>query len=244
MILVSNSPHNNKIQTFIDRSNLQVSKCTYFKSAYRDLFQEYEGYKWYFKTLGLKTQLQKLKIAMVPGGKFLQLNAPLFLGTSHKYTKKISENRFLLEKVIKHYTFSWRDERVDCASFHGDLSIGNLVEADGCIRIIDWEHFHPNVAPWGLDLLNIVYESLFFSMNKTGNLSTKDEAAFLDMLFKLAHVFSSRGLGLLTCSDLLNFVSQNPSLWSGRAAKLPVTQFNPVQIRSIRVLEDRVKNWL
>jgi thiamine kinase-like enzyme len=47
---------------------------------------------------------------------------------------------------------------------HGDLSLDNIIiNADG-VHIIDWEHYTAAAAPWGFDIMYLLFVSLYFGM--------------------------------------------------------------------------------
>lgn len=239
MILVRNCPHNNGIYTFIDENQCVVIKSSYSDDGVIRLRSEYAGYEWYFKqknifnnsTLSLNENDNKL---------YSRLHVKLFNGTEGECYKSISYNKKHLLMAINKYKEVWPENKGKLFPLHGDFSLGNLLFNGQSLTIIDWEHFQLDVAPWGFDLVNMLYESVFFSFNGKSSLNSNDSRVFLEIRKTISDLFGHHKYFNCTLDDLTGFISTNLSIWGELVNKLPVMKFSEAQRDFLLKLEKKL----
>ena len=94
--------------------------------------------------------------------------------------------------------------------------------------LIDWEHFKEDIAPWGFDLANLLYESVYFSFSKRNNLSKRDILAYVTVK---KYILKHMGLDNMICNVhvLKKFIFENAFLWDGLVEKLPALKLSHIQ---------------
>jgi len=157
------------------------------------------------------------------------------------YNQGLIKNVDLIEKTIKHYCAVWNKEKAkEFVNLHGDLSIDNILFDNTKIFIIDWEHFAENAAPIGFDVMYLLFESLWFSMNNRKNFEINDtekriinlQLKFLKNKNMLSIFFAETPL-----FNLKKFMIENMSIWSAKnideMRKFPILFLNNEQISKI-----------
>ena len=238
MILLSNSRAENDIYIYYSISENIFIKSTYNVNSIESLIREFNGYKWYesksksgfFKrnklVLNENKTYGRLYIAEVSG----QLGNP-YLGLTKNFKK--------IELVIDEYIKLWPTNSNGKVNLHGDFSIGNVIFDFKNIYIIDWEHFHENIVPWGLDLLNLLYESVYFSLNKMNFLLENDKYLFIYLYKKIFDLFPSSNKLDCNINSFITFMFENQILWGNDFHKLPVLKFSDRQIEYLQSIENK-----
>jgi len=241
MILINNCPHNNRIYTILDKKNKVIIKSSSNKLGIQRINNEYFGYKWFLNKTD-KKKLLKIKIKRNKNY-YARFYGYLFPGNTGNINDSITDNYNNLLLVINFYKKIWPSNQ-KFLPIHGDFSLGNLVFYKKKINIIDWEHFSINKFPWGFDLLNILFESVKFSIQDKKTLSKLDESNFIKLysiIFNLINKYNN----ISTYRSFLEFIKSNEkNIWGDTFKKLPAIQFNFQQINYISDIEKYVINSL
>ncbi len=229
MILLRASPHCNGIFTFLDNRN--VIKSTSDRSSVKRLEAEIFGYEWYVQNLGKVNSILSSNFPQTlrnSQGIYIRIQIPFVEGIIRPYYLSIAQNFCFLDKVFDFYTNKW-PKTSDLCAVHGDFSLGNLIWSNSDdFTIIDWEHFHECFAPWGFDLINLVYESVFFSMND-GNLG--DHSRKVLVYFKEKYERHSPVNAMkFDLKTLVDFMKNNREHWGTSFHKFPVLELDKFDI--------------
>ena len=237
MKLITNSSHGNGIYTFINENDKLIIKSSSTKKGINSLKRELFGYKWYFK-LENNINSKSFSYKVFSNEKYYRLCVSLFKGEIGNSNLSLSDNYSLILKAIEHYVSIWPKKRKNFVGLHGDFSVGNIIYNKQNLVIIDWEHFENNCAPWGFDLVNMLYESTFFSMGLKNKLSNRNLKYFLLVRNKISEYLE--GVPNFKCSleDLNDFIMKNERIWGKIIVKLPVLQFTSKQKMYIKKIEN------
>lgn len=236
MILIRNCPHDNGIYTLIDRVEGLVVKSSCTDNGIASLSREYAGYQWYLQQKNL-LDTTLLRLVKNEYNSYCKLYIKLFSGREGKYYRNLSYNQGDLFKAISAYTKVWQRQKGQLAPLHGDFSLGNLIICGDEVIIIDWEHFQLDAAPWGFDLVNLIYESAFFSFKGKNTLNLRDSKVFFDLRRAVCDLLSPNEGFNCTLENLTQFVSSHLSVWGGLVNKLPVMKFTIAQEEYLKRLE-------
>jgi hypothetical protein len=228
MILVSNCAHDNGIYTYINEVTGLVIKSSYSPEGITRLEQERVGYEWYFRLGGL-LGVEPLSMSKNKAGSYGRLKVRRFPGHSGNSYGSLSGNRDDLLAAVAFYSRVWPRLADGLAPMHGDFSLGNMIFHDDQISLVDWEHFRPDGVPWGMDLLNLLYESVTYSLHGRNTLTPKDERVFREVRRVIASLLATRGDLAASFETVHSFVSDNRSIWGGLVGKLPITNLTPSQ---------------
>lgn len=236
MILVRNCPHNNGIYTIIDNAKGMVLKSSYLADGIMRLTREYAGYHWYLRRKG-SFDNTPLHIVTREDYLYCRLYIKHFSGRSGEYYKNLTHNQRDLIRAISIYSKIWPRMKGQLVPLHGDFSLGNLIICGEELNIIDWEHFRPDAAPWGFDLVNLLYESAFFSFRGKNTLSKSDRRVFIETRNTICALLNPGEDFICTIENLTKFICENSFIWGDLVNKLPVTKFSAAQKQFLRILE-------
>jgi hypothetical protein len=116
--------------------------------------------------------------------------------------------------------------------FHGDFSVGNVIYNKKECYIIDWENSVIDQQFWGVDILNIFFESIFFSFDKD-ILSKRNIQSATNIYKRIIKIFKEKEAKLLTIYELIELYNSNSLIWGDTFSKLPVLKFNKEQLEII-----------
>jgi len=236
MILISNSPHSNCITTYKDSENNNIIKSSYSEKGIDSLLREYAGYSWYLSRAGL-TNTTRLNLYTNADESYCRLTVSIFSGTQGEHFQPLHTSREKLLIAIKNYAEIWPQDRTRLSPLHGDLSLGNMIFLDCKVVIIDWEHFQVDAAPWGFDLVNLLYESTLMSISKRGFLDEQDSMVFCEIREIISDLLNDGG-GFKCCfGDLIDFYNSRHSLWKGAIGKFPVMNVSDIQRKRLLDLD-------
>jgi len=236
MILVRNCPHNNGVYTFIDEKDKVVIKSSYSLDGIARLNNEYAGYNWYFKKNPILND-SRLELFENENKLYSRLYVKFFSGAAGNCYRHIEYNKEHLMIAVKTYNELWPRVNGGLSPLHGDFSLGNLIFNGSSLTIIDWEHFQLDVAPWGFDLVNLLYETVFFSFKGKEKLSNADCKVFVEVKKAISELLEPNGGFQCSHDDLTKFISANTFLWGSLVNKLPVMKFSNEQYDFLQVLE-------
>ena len=231
MELISSSPHDNGVTTLYDRENKSIIKSSHGEGR-KYLSNEMLGFEWYsanFKSclitkndyigkFGNSDKYLRVTIREYPGKKF----------SPYQYMEKKFN---VIKELINHYFMVWR--RIGFKSnypIHGDFSVGNCVRQDGQILLFDWEHFRNDAAPFGFDVVNLYYESVFFALSKPRGLTRNRTRLLKEIKLSLSENLSCELDFRLDLNTFINYLNQNENHWGNSFKKLPALNFSPKQI--------------
>ena len=237
MNLISNSPHGNGIYTFINKKDKLIIKSSLTKTGIASLKRELSGYQWYFNVEN-NNNYNNSPIVSFSNDKYHRLCIQLFSGQTGNSNLSLSANYLLILKAFEHYVSIWPTKKDVFVPLHGDFSVGNIIYNKEDIVIIDWEHFQNNSAPWGFDLVNMLYESVYFSMVPKNKLSISNEKYFLLLRNKISELLNDVPNFKCSLENLNNFMIKNEKIWGNIIKKLPVLKFTSEQKRYIKKLEN------
>ena len=98
--------------------------------------------------------------------------------------------------------------------------------------IIDWENSVIDQQFWGVDILNIFFESIFFSFDKN-ILSKKNIRSATNVYKRILKIFKEKKIKLLTVYELVELYKSNSLIWGDTFSKLPILKFNQEQLKVI-----------
>ena len=239
MILASNCPHDNGIYTIVDNAEGVVIKSSYTAEGIARLSWEYAGYQWYLRQKGT-FENTPLRFVRHDNGLYGRLFIKLFSGRTGECYKSLGFNRRDLLRAIDAYAKVWPRQEGALSPLHGDFSLGNLIIREEEISIIDWEHFRLDAAPWGFDLVNLLYESAFFSLKGKNSLSRSDAKVFIKTRKEICKMLNRGEDFNCTIENLILFISTNAFVWGNLVNKLPVMKFSDAQKSFLKLLEQQV----
>ena len=224
-----------KIITRYDNHEKLYVKTTYDERGIQNLQNEFNGLKWYFSK---KPEIRDsfLRILKIKSNKnFAKIEIPFIEGDKISVERDISKNKFYIYKAINEYVYI---SKYNNFRFHGDFSMGNLIFNKSNTYIIDWEHSNDEIKIWGIDILNIFFESLFFSFKKKDYLSKKNLKSAIEIYQYISNVFSDSKRKMMTLKNLIILYKKNSHIWGLSFSKLPVLKFNENQLKIIKSIEN------
>lgn len=236
--LLRNCAHGSEIATYLAADEFGgkiVIKTSTTPSGIKNLRNEVEGWHWY-KTLRYHSnepicQIEKQR------DKYLQIHIKYIDGNKPVYQNGLVRNTDALRSIVEHYCDIWPCS-FDSSPMHGDLSLDNIIINSNGVHIIDWEHFTADTAPWGFDIMYLLFESLYFGMRH------RDKPIGKEMQIIREHIKNINEHHQLQ-SDMLKeplrfikeFVLANHHLWGEQLTsfqmKLPIIAFSSDQITMI-----------
>jgi len=236
MKLITNSSHGNGIYTFINENDKLIIKSSVTKEGILSLKRELSGYQWYFDLKDI-TNDKSFFYNIRSTEKYFRLSVNLFQGEIGNSNLSLTDNYLFILRAIEHYVSIWPKKKDIFVALHGDFSVGNIIYDKEDIVIIDWEHYSNNSAPWGFDLVYMLYESLFFSMNLKNKLIKKNKKHFLLLRNKISELLNDVPNFNCSLEDLNDFMKKNEKFWGKTITKFPVLKFNDNQRKFIKTLE-------
>jgi hypothetical protein len=204
-------------------------KSSYDKNPIISLTNEHEGFKWYFsKKPSLdKSLVSKLKKRI--DNNFAKIEIPSLPGNSvNAYNPIYVNEKYVMLAINEYLNVSEKND----FRFHGDFSVGNVIYNKKECYIIDWENSVIDQQFWGVDILNIFFESIFFSFDKD-ILSKRNIQSATNIYKRIIKIFKEKEAKLLTIYELIELYNSNSLIWGDTFSKLPVLKFNKEQLEII-----------
>ena len=226
-----------KIIIGYDNHDKLYIKTTYDERGIQNLQNEFNGLKWYFLK---KPEIRDsfLKTLKIKSNKnFAKIEIPYIEGYKIPVEGEIWKNKSFLYKAINEYVYISGQNNF---RFHGDFSMGNLIFNKSDTYIIDWEHSNDEIKIWGIDILNIFFESVFFSFKKKDYLSKKNLEVAIEIYQYISNIFSDSDKKMMSLKNLMSFYRKNSHIWGLSFSKLPVLKFNENQLKIIKSIEDSI----
>lgn len=200
-----------------------IFKTTVTEDGVSDLLREHEGIKWYgSRRAGMPILASQF---FSKHQSYARLEVTHINAKSVKPTSGLRRNIILLERIIRHYAFVW--PKSGCADgkfpIHGDLSLENILFDDRDIYFIDWEHFSVASAPWGFDIIYLLFETYWFSRQRL-LCAHKDELLFVSRLIRILQSLGPLDERLVKrpLGTVVNFIKNNDDLWGHQLKKYPM----------------------
>ena len=219
----------NKTIIYYNSDKEMYIKSSYDKNPIISLTNEHEGFKWYFsKKPSLdKSLVSKLKKRI--DNNFAKIQIPSLPGNSvNAYNPIYVNEKYVMLAINEYLNVSEKND----FRFHGDFSVGNVIYNKKECYIIDWENSVIDQQFWGVDILNIFFESIFFSFDKD-ILSKRNIQSATNIYKRIIKIFKEKEAKLLTIYELIELYNSNSLIWGDTFSKLPVLKFNKEQLEII-----------
>jgi hypothetical protein len=222
--LVRNCAHGSEVSTYLvdDGHGRRFVKVALTAEGRQALLSEIAGWTWYqsrrcparaglvCRTLRRDRHVVRIEIDALDGRQW-------------KAADGLRANSQVVARAIDQYCAIWPANPQGLAPLHGDFSCDNLIDTPDGLFVIDWEHFHPDCAPWGFDAVYLLCESLYFHGMRHGK--PGDECIRL----VAAHIHRLRTTRTLPQQVLAaplrftrEFIRGNLGLWRGDLARHPL----------------------
>jgi hypothetical protein len=229
--IVRNQEHFSKhIVSFVFENNehLTVVKSSTDLSSRVSIENEIIGYEWYCQHGGL------ISPKIIKDYKdFLSISIPYINGINKNPVYGYTFNKKCIKLIVQEYKRVWKSEVFkNNTALHGDFSIGNVIFNGDNVVIIDWEHFSPEGFPIGLDLLNLIFEQLWFEKRMFGIMDRT-----LDSISNLVRELVSEGY--VVCKDkcylkyLTSIINSTHTHWGEQFKKMPILKFTSSEVSYI-----------
>lgn len=235
--LVRNFLHGSEISLFLERDGFgkinRVIKVANTVNGINNIKKEKEGWDWYVQRNSYYKDIV-LDYVFKPEKEYARIEIKYIDGIKSDYRKGLTKNVDVIMRIIDHYLSVWLRNEDNLYPIHGDMSVDNVIFQNEKILLCDWEHFAHNVAPWGFDILYLLFETLWFEIR--GKTPCKNLLTLLASLIKKINnsgmlTEQQRETPLKTTKD---FIQDNLSLWSRQLetfpSKLPVLCFTDKQV--------------
>jgi hypothetical protein len=239
--LIRNCSHGSEIATYFvnnEFSEKKIIKVATTSSGVQDLIRENDGWNWYQKIRYPQKNLPVCKIIQHRNSYYFKIQIEYIEGSKVDYRKGLEKNAGILKEIVEHYCCIWPYTPNTLSPFHGDLSLDNVVYNSEGIHIIDWEHFNLKGAPWGFDVIYLLFETLYFGMRKRKRPSHNEISIIVDNIKFLNN--SKRLYSQITEYPLkytIDYITSNTELWGEQFIafpdKLPILTFTDDQISLI-----------
>ena len=241
--LLRNCSHGSEIATYLatdEYGGEKVIKTSTTPSGIKNLHKEVKGWRWYQKLRYPSTQ-EPLCLIVQKYNSYLNVKINYIDGDKPAYQAGFGGNKDAIRRAVQHYCQIW-PRSFGLSPMHGDLSLDNIIINSAGVHIIDWEHFTTDAAPWGFDILYLLFETLYFSMYLGKHPHHKPTSE--EIRITCEHIKTINACQQLQ-SDMLKtplkfireFILANNNLWGEQLAlyqiKLPIIAFSSEQITMI-----------
>lgn len=237
MILVRNSPHQNAVHTFFDPSDNLIVKSSSGSAGINNLRRELEGYRWYLERIGYDQKEIDSMVHVSDRKRYVRLKVTRFPGKKIPFWLGLSRNKGYLKRAIETYCDVWPADNLQSAPLHGDFSMDNVLFSDDQVYVIDWEHFHQDGLPWGFDVCNLFYESVYFSFHSLDELPKTEIEAYHEVKDFAIERFPSSQRSLFNHMNTMEMIRKNSLNWGELVNKFPVMKYSSSQTRFIYDLD-------
>lgn len=236
--LLRNCAHGSEFATWFvaDQNGSRFVKVALTPDGRRALENEVAGWTWY-QSWRAPTRPQICRV-LRRDPHVVRIEIDQLHGRQGRAADGVAANAALLNAAIAQYCDLWPAAAEGDAPMHGDLSCDNLIDTPDGLFIIDWESFRPAAAPWGFDALYLLFETLYFDINRGARPTEADFATVGANIVRLHQTgrLASHALGAPLASTV-NFIRTRGELWGADLArhplKLPIVRLSDADIRAL-----------
>ena len=234
MELIRNCPNDNGIVTLYCQEHRQFIKSA-SNIASQNLNNEMRGFHWYVENNPSKLISKKdYQIKESQDHSYVKIFIKEFEGSKYSPYSRVEKNINVIKNIISHYFDDWKRENQKIKyPIHGDFSVGNCVILNREVIFFDWEHFLEDGAAFGFDVVNLYYETIYFTFNKRSFLTKRQIRIFKDLKLLLCNYLNYPTDFRVDLKFLECFLKQNKSHWGKSFQKLPVLKFSCSQIKTM-----------
>ena len=219
---------------FNDNKKISIIKSTFDKNSLNELENEYKGYSWYSQFNPISLKLKKND-----NFNYMQLDIEYVNGIKANYRKGLTKNYNKVLSIINYYNKITKKNYSISKKYplHGDLSIDNIIFKNDEILIIDWQYFTLLDNNFGFDILNLVFEQLYFDLTNF-NIFKSNQKILKKLINLLKYAFDNSMIDMGYKKNPLKKIREyikanNEIIWKNQSYKLPVTKFNNMQVSFI-----------
>jgi hypothetical protein len=222
----------------VSRNHTFYQKSSYSPEGIREIKNELAGYHWYFERAhpNLSVSLNCDKDG------YANISIPTFEAWPCDHATVIDKAFKYALRAIDCYKDIWvkgNNKHNVLNPVHGDFSLeGNILFSSSDVYIIDWEHFHLEIAPLGFDILFMVFELLKMEFKNTRPTVEKLYLAKKLIMYAVSKGVISSSYQNNYFSSFLVVQDDIKFIWKDQYHKLPTTQFTALQTQ---VLTDYFK---
>lgn len=233
--LISNCMHFSEHATYLatdGSGKRKIIKTATSQNGIGNLHNEARGWSWYQK-LRYPAENEPICRIAQERHKYLQIQIMYIDGYKPVFQKGLERNADTIRTIVQHYCDIW-PRSAEPSPMHGDLSLGNIIINSDGVHIIDWEHFKAGAAPWGFDLIYLLFETLYFGIQPCFEPTAGEIQVIREQLntIKACHMLPV-DLVREPLRFLKEFVIKNNHLWGEQFIKFPVLVFTSDQITLI-----------
>lgn len=220
--------HGSNVYLYVDDLDQQFGKSFVKASSMADgvniIKNEREGIDWYNQNSPVYIPYRFMSSSPY----YAQLRIKFFSSDLRSSQPSYSNYRYLIRRVLTHYCSTWSSySDSELSPMHGDFSLsGNILmsRSNECI-VIDWEHFRYNAAPIGFDMLNCLFELIYYEQYKREILN--DNLLHLSEMIQLLKCNNCLhpSFHVSPLSTLINFMYSRKHFWQDQLYKFPVLKF-------------------
>ena len=208
-------------------------KSSYSQNGIRDLRSELRGYDWYLDKAKFN---EAVEVSCDIDGYF-KLTIPEFNASPCNVKITIANCFNYAMRAIDHYYNIWSSDIASGHSpVHGDFSLeGNILFNQNNVYIIDWEHFLPDAAPIGFDVLFMVFELLKLDCKQSN--PSKDQLRKIRELIEYAESINAVS-NEYKDNYFIRYLEEQERIkdvWGGQYNKLPTNQFTTNQLKILKI---------
>lgn len=231
--VIRNHQHSSKIVLCkcINQSEIFFEKSSYTSEGIGEIKNELKGYQWYFSKVNSN---HKIQVNCDIQG-YCNIRIPNFNAVPCQGAPDISKYFDYAIRAIDCYHNIWsKSDKSFLQPIHGDFSLeGNILFGQSEVYVIDWEHFHLEMAPLGFDLLYMVFElikvqSKLSSPSKEHLSLARELILYANSLNTISKFYKDNYF-----SSYLLQQNRIRSVWKEQYNKLPTTQFSESQVQHI-----------
>ena len=229
--IIRNQEHGSNILISLVYENgycVEIIKTSFDEKSKKSLKNELIGYSWYQNRGGLS-----IPRIIKDNNYCFSISIPYTNGKTKNPIYGYTLNKKYINLMINTYKKIWIENKsLNNAPLHGDFSIGNMICTDGKIKLIDWEHFSKDEFPIGIDLLNLLFEQLWFEKRIIGirKRTLNDISLIIRDLVNEGYLLYKERAYL---SYLVSIININKEHWGSQIAKMPILKFTNSEIEFI-----------
>lgn len=237
--LLRNCAHGSEVSTYVvtDGVARRFVKVALTGEGRDALSSEIAGWNWYQSVRSPRREAPICR-ALRKDRHVVRIEISALDGVHGAAADGLHPNAGLIAKALEQYRTLWPLGADGTAPVHGDLSCDNLIDTADGLFVIDWEHFHPDGAPWGFDALYLLAEALYFHRLRHGAAGEPEFQLVAEQLRRLSHTRRlTEDMQTAPVAWTKRFIHANALRWrhelTRNPAKLPVTQLSDQEVQAL-----------